>query len=253
MLLGHFRESQAHNVIVDLFSLPDDIPYKLFGDLATSDLPIILLRTCGGSIEQIQSMASNNNVGDYGRISALNAMAYAVAEGIASRDEVITFFGTLFTGNEADTDSDFWSLLAGFVYDLYPEELMDTITKAFDENLIFSGMIGYEDFKEALADRKEKCLERLKIDLERRSLDDLHDSMSWWACFNEKPQSNAEPDSFKKSKQPTNLDQSGPKFKIKKIRPRKRNENRKKRRREKIAVKYQREHTYGQNNKKKTM
>jgi len=40
--------------------------------------------------------------------------------------------------------------------------------------------------------------------------------MSWRACFNEKPQSNAEPDSFKKSKQPTNLDQSKPKYKNKK-------------------------------------
>ena len=137
MLLGHFRESKAHNVIIDLFSLPDDIPYKLFGDLATSELPIILLRTCGESIERIKSMASNNNVGVYGRVSALNAMAYAVAEGIVSRDEVISFFGTLFTGNEADEDSDFWSLLANFVCDLYPEELMDIIQKAYDNYLIF--------------------------------------------------------------------------------------------------------------------
>ena len=74
MLLGHFRESKAHNVIIDLFSLPDEIPHDLFGDLTTSDLPIILLRTCGGSIERIKSMAVNKDVNDYCRISALNAM-----------------------------------------------------------------------------------------------------------------------------------------------------------------------------------
>jgi len=55
-------------------------------------------------------------------------IAYAVVEGIASRKEVISFFGTLFTGSEAEEDSDFWSFLAGFICDLYPEELMDTIT-----------------------------------------------------------------------------------------------------------------------------
>ena len=215
MLLGHFRESKAHKVIIDLFSLPEEIPHELFGDLATSDLPSILLRTCGGSIERIKSMASNKDVDDYGRVSALNAMAYAVVEGIASREEVMSFFGTLFTGDEADEDSDFWSLLANFVCDLYPEELMDTIKKAYDNDLIFSGIIRYEDFRKALADGKEKCLERLKVDLERQSLDDIHGSMSWWACFNEKPQSHAPPDSFEKIIQPTNLDQSTPKFKKK--------------------------------------
>ena len=183
MLLGHFRESKAHDVIVDLFSLPNEIPHELFGDLTTSDLPIILLRTCGGSIERIKSMATNKDVDDYCRISALNAMAYAVVEGIASREEVITFFGTLFTGNETDEDSDFWGLLAGLAYDLYPEEIMDTIKKAYNGDLIASGMIRYEDFEQALEDGKERCLERLKTDLERQSLDDIHDSMSWWACF----------------------------------------------------------------------
>ena len=226
MLLGHFRESKAHSVIIDLFSLPDEIPHELFGDLATSDLPIILLRTCGGSIDRIKSMALNKDVDVYCRISALNAMAYAVVEGIASREEVISFFGTLFTGNEADADSDFWSLLSGFVYDLYPEELMDTIKKAYDNDLIFSGIIEYEDFKKALADGKEKCLERLKADLERNSLDEIHDSMSWWACFNEEPQSHAVPDSFEKNKHPTNLNPSKPEFKKKKSKTKKKKRKR---------------------------
>jgi hypothetical protein len=149
-------------------------------------------------------------------------MAYAVVDGIASREEVISFFGTLFTGIEADKISDFWSLLANFVCDLYPEELMDTIEKAYDNELIFPGMIRYEDFKKALADGKKTCLERLKADLERNSLDDIHDSMSWWACFNEDQQSYAAPESFKKDKCPTNLDQSKPKFKKKKSTTKKR-------------------------------
>jgi hypothetical protein len=188
MLLGHFRESKAHDVIVDLFSLPDKIPHELFGDLTTSDLPVILLHTSGGSIERIKSMAANDDVDDYCRISALNAMAYAVVEGIASREEVLKFYGTLFTGNETDEESDFWGLLANFVCDLYPEELMDTIKKAYNNGLIASGMIRYENFEQALEDGKERCLERLKSDLERQSLDDIHDSMSWWACFNEASQ-----------------------------------------------------------------
>jgi len=210
MLLGHFKESKAHNLIIDLFSLPDEMPHELFGDLTTSDLPTILLRTCGGSLERIRSMASNKDVDDYCRISALNAMAHAVVEGIASREEVISFLGTLFTGNETDEDSDFWGLLASLAHDLYPEELMDTIKKAYDDGLIASGMIRYEDFEQALEDGKERCLERLKSDLERQSLDDIHDSMSWWACFNEESQfySAQEPDDLINYSHLTPSDQS---------------------------------------------
>ncbi len=183
MLLGHFREPKAHKVIVDLFSLPDDIPNKLYGDLISGELSTILVRTCDRRIDLIRSMVPNQNINVFCRIAAAHAMTYAVVDGIVTREEVLSFFGTLFTGNEEDGTSDFWSLLATFAYDLYPKEIMDTIKRAYDDGLIFSGMTGYEEFEEALEDGEEKCLERLKSDFERCSLDDIHDSMSRWACF----------------------------------------------------------------------
>ncbi len=183
MLLGHFRESKAHNVIVDLFSLPDDMSYKLYGDLLSGDLPTILVRTCDRHIDLIKSMVLNKNIYGFSRISAADAMAYAVVDGIVTREEVLSFFGTLFTGNEADEMPDFWSVLATSVYYLYPKEIMDTIKKAYDDGLIFSGAIGYGEFEEMLEAGEEKCLERLKNNYKRQSLDDIHDSMSGWACF----------------------------------------------------------------------
>jgi hypothetical protein len=185
MLLGHFRESKAHNVIVDLFSLPDDMSYKLYGDLLSGDLPVILVRTCDRHIDLIKSMVLNKNIYGFSRISAANAMTYAVVDGIVTREEVLSFFGTLFTGNEADEMPDFWSILATCAYYLYPEEIMDTIKKAYDDGLIFSGAIGYGEFEEMLEAGEEKCLERLKNNYKRQSLDDIHDSMSGWFCFNQ--------------------------------------------------------------------
>jgi len=37
----------------------------------------------------------------------------------------------LFSGQEADEDSDLWGLLACLVYELYPEELMHAISRAY--------------------------------------------------------------------------------------------------------------------------
>jgi hypothetical protein len=137
MLLGHFKEHKANKIIVDLFSLPDDIPHQLFGDITTCDLPVILLNTCGGSMELIKSMALNKKVDDYCRISALQAMTYAVVEGIVPREDVLDFYDSLFTGHETDPDSDFWGLLANRI--LY-------------ERAGFGGVFSGDDNREAIND-----------------------------------------------------------------------------------------------------
>lgn len=186
MLLGYFKEPASHKVIIDLFSLPGEIPDKLFGDLTASNLPVILLDTCNGSVELIKSLILNKEAYDYCRLSACQALAYAVIKEYVSRESVLELFGSLFTGEETDETSDFWGLLANYVCDLYPEEIMDIIEQAYENGLIMPGMIHYTDFEEALKIGKNKCLEKLKVDLERKSFENIHDIMSWWACFNEK-------------------------------------------------------------------
>lgn len=183
MLLGHLKEVKAHKTVVALFSLPDDLTAKMFGDIRASYLPAILLNTCGGSIDLIKAMILNRDVNVYCRISACNALAYAYVEGYVSRESVLEFFGTLFTGEEADRMSDFWGLLAATIYDLYPEEMMDVIKQGYDDKLIFPGMIDYSEFETALAIGKDKCLERFKHNMKRDGLDDIHAVMSNWSCF----------------------------------------------------------------------
>lgn len=183
MLLGHFKEPKAHKAIVDLLSLPDDLPDQIFGDLLTSNFPAILLNTCGGSVELIKSLILNKEADEYCRVAACRALTYAVVEGYVSRESVLEFFGAVFAGKETYDQSDFWGLMASSVCDLYPEESMDIIRQAYDDGLIMPQIIAYSDFEEALKRGKDKCLEELKIDFERNRLDDIHATMSWWACF----------------------------------------------------------------------
>lgn len=183
MLLGYFKTPNAHKLIIDIFSLPGDLPNKLFGDMCASDLPMLLFNTCNGSIDHIKAMVIDTEVDDYCRVSACQAIAYAVIPGYVSRQEALGVFSTLFTGKEADEASDFWGLLGCIMMNLWPSEYMDLIEKAFEAGLIFPGLVEYESFELALASGKEQCLENLKKDLERDSMDDIHTSMSWWACF----------------------------------------------------------------------
>lgn len=183
MLLGHFCETKAHDVIVDLFSLPNDLPSDLFGDSVTEDLPIVLLRTCGGNTERIRDLILNKSAYDYCRGSALQALSYALIEDYITREELLSFYQKLFSEKELSPGSAFYDILATCVYDIYPEELMETIEKAYDEGLIHPGYIGQEDFTETLKVGREKALDNLRAKIQERQIDNIHDSMSWWACF----------------------------------------------------------------------
>jgi hypothetical protein len=183
-LLAHFQERRAHEVIVELFSLPDDLPHEFFGDITTEDLPAILLATCGGSIERIVALLRNREADEYGRSAAARALTYAVAEGVVPREEVIALFGSLFTGREADPESDFWSWVASAICDLYPEELMDVIEDAYERDMIVEQIIGLDSFEEALTmGGKAAAYEEIRKERKRRMPRDFHGRMSWWATY----------------------------------------------------------------------
>ena len=193
ILLSHFRESKAHDLIVDLFSLPGELPHDIFGDIVTEDLPAILYTTCGGSLGRIKEMILNKAVGMYCRSAALDAMVYAAVDGMSPREEVITFFSSLFPSGEEDEDKDYelYTPLVRSACDLYPEELIDKIEKAYDEELVESFWVDLDSIKKNLADGKEKTHEYVKKKMKRYLPDDIHSRISRWACFH--PGSNPGP------------------------------------------------------------
>ena len=115
----------------------------------------------------------------------MRALNFAVIGGVVSREEMLDFYGSLFTGEEAEPGSDFWGFAASAVYEIYPEELMVVIKQAYQKDLIWSGLIGLDSFERALQRGKEQTLAETRADMERGSLEDVHEHMSWWACFDQ--------------------------------------------------------------------
>ncbi len=188
MLLGHFRAVEAHPAIVNLFHLPEKTLDTLYDDITTSDLPTVLANTCGGSIETMKSLVFDPGVDDFVRISAIQGMIYAAVDDMKLRDEVMTLCGTLFTGDEPVDDPEFWGLLASIVCELYPEEIMPVIEKAYENDLITPAFICLEDFQQTLQKGKAAVLEELRTKRDRFDLDDLHAKMQGWDCFQTKEQ-----------------------------------------------------------------
>ncbi|HHE65654.1 MAG TPA: DUF1186 domain-containing protein [Bacteroidetes bacterium] len=188
-LLEYFKVTEAHKVIVDVFSMPNRIPSDLFGDSVTEDLPMILFRTCGGNVEDIKSLITNREAYDYCRASACTALNFAVIEGMASREEVLEFYASLLTEDAADEYSDFWGWLVHAMCKLYPEKHLMTIKRAFDNDLIqdagFLAIITYEEVEDYIDKGLEACLEGIRETFNRFSPDEdnFHSEMEWWAAF----------------------------------------------------------------------
>ena len=70
--------------------------------------------------------------------------------GNSSGEEALTFFSTLFTGDEAEPRSPFWSAITDNILDLYPQELMPVIEDAEARGLLDGGYVAEEDFDRAL-------------------------------------------------------------------------------------------------------
>lgn len=187
LLLAYFRETRAHRLILDLFSLRDDLLDALWGDMITEDLPTLLYCTCGGDLEQIKALVRNRKANDFVRASAAGALAYAVVDGAASREEILTFFGTLLQRNTAQSGSLLWELLISTACDLHPQEILPQIRRAFTDGLMEDHLIRYEDIVDVLNEDPEIGINRLRAEMQRHMPDDFHGAMDWWAMFREPP------------------------------------------------------------------
>ena len=187
MLLAYFRESKAHQATVELFSLPKHFISPLFEDLIMEDLASILVQTCGGSVEQIKQLILNKQAYEYCRSATVTALTYAVLEGYETRENAIQFLSSLFTGTEDNNpDSSFWAMIVDDMVNLYSEEAMPVIEKAFADDLIDEFFINLDFVHELMAKGKEELFQKLREEKERRSIDDIHASMAWWAMFDSK-------------------------------------------------------------------
>lgn len=173
LLLAHFREERAHPLMLSLFALSGDVLHELLGDIKTTVLPAFLLRTSGGSLDGIRALVLNRSADEFIRWASMEALCLAVVAGMAERTEIIDFLAGLLTGEEDIPGSYFWAGVANSLCDLYPDEVMDVVRKAYAEGLIIPGAITLEDFERTLAMGLEDSLTNVQRELAWRVPDDM--------------------------------------------------------------------------------
>lgn len=183
LLLGHLRATAAHELISQILRLPKaaDWAYRLFDDLVTEAMPMILFRTCGGAVATIQRLIEDRQADDFCRGAGVRALTYAVVTGIIPRTAALEFFGTLFSGAEAEPDSVFWTLVFEAMSQLYPAGWVETLRSAAARDLIDESVIGIEEIEEIIETGSVAVgLQKVRQEMARYDLADIHASLAEW-------------------------------------------------------------------------
>jgi uncharacterized protein DUF1186/SEC-C motif-containing protein len=182
-LLAQFRERRAYPLVLRFALLPGDLLDSLAGDFVTAGLGQVLASVCGGDLKGIQSLIENEDADEWARGAGLDALVTLVAAGQKSREEIVSYFATLFRCKLTRKRSNVWDALALCCSDLCAAELIEDIELAYAAGLVDAGMMGLEDIEADLALGKDGVLARLADDPDRHLVDDVEEEFGWWACF----------------------------------------------------------------------
>ncbi len=186
MLLTHFRETAAHDLVVRLARLPTQTLDPLLSDLITEVLGTMLLATSGGRTDGFRAIVQDRAADPYARSQAADALAFAVHLGHADRKETLELLAGLLNEEESDEpDSYFWTGIGDAMLKLHPTEYADALYRAWDEELIDAIVYDDEDIEAKLGRTEEEVAAELEQEIQRLTEKNIHDRMSWWACFHD--------------------------------------------------------------------
>ena len=184
-LLAQFRETRAYPLVVRIALLPGDVLDVLFGDFVTTALDSALASVCGGDLDGIKSIIEDESADEWARGAAIDSLLALVVAGVKSREEVLEYFASLYRGKLARTpeNAQVWSALVCSTADLYPEELMSEIERAYQDDLVDEGCVELQDVRRDLARGKQRMLQELAASPHHQFINDTAKELGSWYSF----------------------------------------------------------------------
>jgi hypothetical protein len=130
------------------------------------------------------TLIENEQANEYVRAVAMDAMVSLVTTGQRTRDEVMVYFLQLFHKLERKPGAQ-WDGLANVCTDLWPQEVIEELGRAYQDGLVDPRSIGWQDIERSLALGQQGAMQRA-----RRYRDpvitDVAKDMGWMQCFHER-------------------------------------------------------------------
>ena len=179
-LLAQFRAKEAYPIVLELFSLPNGLADKLFGDAVTDYAGRIMASICGDDVAPLKQLAENEDADKYVRVEALIALAILTLHGELERKELMAYYKELLPTIDNMT---IVTLLINLCTDIYPGEVYDEIKAAYENDKVDYFMIGMESVDHSMWEGEVSVLARAKRNIHLQKIDDTIDELMGWAYF----------------------------------------------------------------------
>ncbi|MEX2575736.1 MAG: DUF1186 domain-containing protein [Halofilum sp. (in: g-proteobacteria)] len=183
-LLGYFREPGAHDALLRLAALPEEVLEHLLGDATTEYLPVVLWQTSGGETAGLKRLLELRGASGYGRGAAAEALGFGALFGTLDRREVSAYLVTLLQDKSvADLNDPVWFGLTQVLLDLYPDEHETALRIYIREDNPDPFGIRESDLDRVLAEDRDSALAKQRERSAQRFPDDVHGYLSHWFGF----------------------------------------------------------------------
>ena len=179
-LLAQFRVKEAYPPLLELFSLPGELPDQLFGDMMADASGRILASICGGDVAPIKQMIGNEEIDEYTRAQAITAFAILTLNDEFEREELMAYYRELFRTIDNMT---LLTLLINLCTDIYPGEVYEEIKEAYENDRVDYLMIGMESVDRAMVAGKSSVLASAKRNIHLQKIDDTIGELRNWSYF----------------------------------------------------------------------
>ncbi len=181
LMLAQFREKKAYPLIYEIFSADAKTVDDAYGDFITEDLHRVLASVSGSDVSLINKLIEDEKVYEFVRGAGLDAWLCLFRAGMKTREEVISYFKTLFELPCGEEDF-LRGALVGSCLDLKAVELLTEIERSYAENKVELMLMGdWDDFQEMMAEEESRFSggSGKYHDL----IDDMISEVENWICF----------------------------------------------------------------------
>lgn len=182
-LLAQLRVKEFFPIFMDIAKLPGEITFDLYGDAVTEDFHRIMASVYDGRMDHIYSIIEDPKVNSFVREKGIGALVILVLEDELERDDVIEYLKRYLVERGEEDDPEVISAVVVGLRDLYPEESMEEIKWAFENDLVSSFMMSFDRVQAQLRKEKLEALEEIKSRKHYQLMGSAIKEMSGWACF----------------------------------------------------------------------
>jgi len=181
-LLAEFGAKEALPAIVEALALPEKYLEHLFGDAISEAVPRIIAALADDPLELCRRIIDDQSFEWFTRWAMTDVLPYLVRDGRLSREEAVEFLRERLRLAIDRKDKEIVGPIVCALADLWPQEALEDIRRAYSLNLVDDEIISLEDVEESQEGGPELAQKYL-ASLPPTGIPDTIEELEMWASF----------------------------------------------------------------------